>query len=80
MEHLGSSNPRLHSDEVLIALAISATSNPVAAKALDQLARLRDCQAHATVILSATDSAIYKKLGLQMTCEPQYETNKLYHR
>ena len=80
VEHLGSSNPRLHSDEVLIALAISATSNPVAAKALDQLARLRDCQAHATVILSATDSAIYKKLGLQMTCEPQYETNKLSHR
>ncbi len=80
VEHLGSVNPRLHSDEVLIALAISATTDPTAAKALDQLAKLRDCQAHSTVILSPADSGVYKKLGLQLTCEAQYETNKLYHR
>ena len=80
VDHLGSQNPRLHSDEVLIALAISATSNPVAARALDKLAELQGCQAHATVILSSADSGVYKKLGLQLTCEPQYETNKLYHR
>ena len=63
VEHLGSLNPRLHSDEVLIALASSATSNPLADKAI-----------------SATDMRLYKKLGLQVTCEPQYETKKLYHR
>jgi len=80
VDHLGSANPRLHSDEVLIALAISATTNPVAAQALDQLPRLRDCQAHATVILPPNDAAVYKKLGVQVTCEPQYETKKLYHR
>lgn len=79
VEHLGSVNPRLHSDEILIALAISATTNPVAARALDCLADLRGCQAHTTVILSAADMGIYKKLGLQVTCEPQYESNKLYH-
>ncbi len=80
VEYLGSQNPRLHSDEVLIALASSATNNPLAALALEQLAALRDCQAHATVILSGTDMTIYKKLGLQVTCDPQYETKKLYHR
>ena len=80
VEYLGSVNPRLHSDEILIALASSAKSDPLAAKALDQLAHLRNCQAHSTVILSATDMGIYKKLGVQTTCEAQYETNKLYHR
>ena len=79
VDHLGSVNPRLHSDEILIALGISANTNPVAARALEQLAQLRGCQAHATVILSGADMGIYKKLGLQITCEPQYETNKLYH-
>ncbi|WP_251445285.1 DUF1846 domain-containing protein [Vermiculatibacterium agrestimuris] len=80
VEHLGSKNPRLHTDEVLIALASSAVSNPLADQAMDQLASLKDCQAHATVILPANDASIYKKLGVQVTCEPQYETNKLYHR
>jgi uncharacterized protein (UPF0371 family) len=80
VQHLGSVNPRLHSDEVLIALAISATTDSKAMKALDQLAQLRSCQAHSTVILSGTDLGIYKKLGLQTTCEPQYETKKLYHK
>ena len=79
VECLGSVNPRLHSDEVLIALASSATSNPLAAKALDQLPRLRGCQAHVSVILSATDTRTYQKLGLQTTCEARYETKKLYH-
>ncbi len=80
VEHLGSRNPRLHTDEVLIALASSATTNPLADKAMDQITNLRDCQAHVTVILSAADMEIYKKLGLQTTCEPRYETKKLYHR
>ncbi|MEG1857311.1 MAG: DUF1846 domain-containing protein [Pseudoflavonifractor sp.] len=80
VDHLGSSNPRLHSDETLVALAISASSNPLAARALEQLSALRGCEAHASVILSPADSVTYSKLGLRLTCEPQYETNKLYHR
>ncbi len=77
--HLGSHNPRLHSDEILIALAISAATDPLAAKALEMLDELRDCEAHASVILSSADSTIYSKLGLRLTCTPQYQTNKLFH-
>ena len=77
--HLGSSNPRLHSDETLIALAISAASDPIAAKALAQLSALRGCEAHSSVILSQIDQITNSKLGIRLTCEPQYETNKLYH-
>ena len=79
-KHLGALIPRLSADEVLIALAISATTNPVAGLALEHLADLRGCQAHSTVILPDADMAVYKKLGLQVTCEPQYETNDLYQR
>ena len=77
--HLGSRNPRLHSDEVLIALAISAATDPVAAKALEALELLRDCEAHSSVILSSTDSTIYSKLGMHLTCSPKYQSNKLFH-
>ena len=80
VHHLGSVNPRLHSDEILIALAISATANPLAKRALDQLSALRGCEAHSSVILSPVDSHTYSRLGLRLTCEPQYETNKLYHK
>ena len=80
VSHLGSQNPRLHSDEVLIALAISAATDPQAAKALDSLDRLRECEAHSSVILSVADSGTYQKLGLRLTCSPQYQTNKLYHK
>ena len=80
VNHLGSVNPRLHSDEILIALAISATTNPLAKRALDQLSALRGCEAHSTVILSPADAGTYSRLGLRLTCEPQYETNKLYHK
>ena len=80
VKHLGSANPRLHSDEVLIALASSANAEPKAARALEQLAAQKGCQAHCSVILSPADAGTYKKLGLQLTCEPQYQTNKLYHR
>lgn len=80
VEHLGSKNPRLHTDEVLIALASSAVANPLADKTMDQVALLRDCQAHISVLLSSVDMRLYKKLGLQVTCEPEYETNQLYHR
>ncbi len=78
--HLGSRNPRLHSDEVLIALAISTATVPLAAQALDSLDRLRDCEAHSSVILTAADASTYAKLGLRLTCTPQYQGSQLYHR
>ena len=78
--HLGSRNPRLHSDEVLIALAISAATDPRAAQALNALGQLRDCDAHSSVILSSADSKIYSKLGMHLTCSPRYQTNKLCHK
>ena len=80
VHHLGSHNPRLHSDEILIALAISAATDPQAASALNSLSALRNCEAHSSVILSAADSGIYSRLGLHLTCSPQYQTNQLFHR
>jgi len=80
VHHLGSANPRLHSDEVLIALATSANTDPLAQKALEHLGQLKGCQAHCSVMLSPADSVTYKKLGLMLTCQPQYQTNKLYHK
>lgn len=77
---LGNNNPRLHSDEVLIALSISATINPVSHLALQQLPKLMGCEAHSTVILSEVDINIYRKLKMNLTCEPKYQTKKLYHR
>ncbi len=78
--HLGSRNPRLHSDEVLIALAISTATVPMAAQALDSLYKLRDCEAHSSVILTAADSGTYSKLGLRLTCTPRYQGSQLYHK
>ena len=80
VQHLGSHNPRLHSDEILIALAISAATDPRAARALEMLDALRDCDAHSSVILSSADSTIYSKLGLHLTCTPRYQSNKLFHK
>ena len=80
IENLGNQNPRLHADEVLIALAISATTNPMATVAMEQLHKLKGCQAHISVIVSAVDKTIYRKLGIDLTCEPVYETKKLYHK
>ena len=78
--HLGSRNPRLHSDEVLIALAISSATVPLATRALDNLDKLRDCEAHSSVILTAADSGTYSKLGLRLTCTPRYQGSQLYHK
>ena len=78
--HLGSRNPRLHSDEVLIALAISTATVPLAAQALDSLDKLRDCEAHSSVILTAADSGTYARLGLHLTCTPRYQGSQLYHK
>lgn len=78
-ECLGNHNPRLHLDEVLIALSISATTDDIARRALDALGRLRNCEAHSTVILAQVDENVLKKLGVRMSCEPRYQTKKLYH-
>ena len=77
---LGNHNPRLHSDEVLVALAVSAASNANAAEAMRQLPRLRGCEAHSSVILSQVDEEVYRRLGLNLTCTPHYETSKLDHK
>ena len=73
-------NPRLHTDEVLLALTISALTNPVAQKAKEQLANLQGCDAHFTVILSDEDESLLKRLGIHVSCEPHYETKQLYHK
>lgn len=77
--HLGHNNARLHLDETLLALAVSAPNNENAAHALSCLSKLRGCEAHSTVILSQGDVQTFKKLGINLTCEPQYRTKKLYH-
>ena len=78
--HMGNHNPRLHTDEILIALSICAATNPTAALAIQQLAKLRGCEAHSTVILSRVDENVFQKLGINITCEPQYQTKRLYHK
>lgn len=78
--HLGNRNPRLHIDEVLIALSICAATDEKAQLALDQLEGLKGCEAHSTVILASTDEKMFKKLGVNLTCEPKYQTKKLYRR
>jgi uncharacterized protein (UPF0371 family) len=80
IENLGNHNPRLHADEILIALSIAATTDPVADHAMRQLPKLKGCEAHTTVIVSEVDRNIYRKLGLHLTCSPVYATKKLYHR
>jgi len=79
-ENLGHHNPRLHSDEVLVALAICALTNPLAEMAQQQLGKLRGCDAHFSVIISEEDEKLYKRLGINVSCEPKYETKRLYHR
>ena len=79
VEHLGNHNPRLHTDELLIALSICAVTNPLVELAIDQLDKLRGCEAHSTVILSRVDENLFSKLGVNITYEPLYQAKKLYH-
>ena len=80
VEHLGNHNPRLHTDELLIALSICAVTNPLAELAIDQLGKLRGCEAHSSVILSRVDENLFSKLGVNMTYEPRYQAKKLYQK
>lgn len=73
VEHLGNQNPRLHTDETLLALAICATTSPEAKCATEQISKLRGCDVHSTVILSAVDERTFKRLGVNLTCEPKYQ-------
>lgn len=75
----GSNNPRLHPNEVLIALSICALTDPVAAKAREQLSKLRHSEMHSSVIVSESDEHTLKKLGINLTCSPLYESKRLYH-
>ena len=77
--YLGSKNPRLHTDEVLIALSMCAATDRNAQIALEQLPKLRGCQVHTSVMLSSVDINMFKKLGIQLTSEPIYEHKKIYH-
>jgi uncharacterized protein (UPF0371 family) len=76
---LGGHNPRLHLDEILVTLSISAVTNPLAELALAQLPKLRGSQSHSSVILNEVDASTLRKLGIELTSEPIYATKKLYH-
>ncbi len=78
-EIMGNHNPRLHTDEVLEALSICAVTSDVAKKALQEAHNLKGCEAHSSVILSRVDEDVFRKLGVNITFEPRYQTKKLYH-
>ena len=73
VDHMGHRNPRLHTNEVLIALSICAASDPAAELAMEQLSRLRGCELHSSVILSEVDEQTFKRLGVNLTCQPRYK-------
>ena len=79
-EHLASTNHRLHSDETLIALSITSGSSLAAEKVIDALPQLRGCDAFFSVIISTTDEEVYRKLGINVCCEPKFERRTFYHR
>ena len=79
IQHMGNHNPRLHTDEILIALSICAATSSVAKKAMAELENLKGCEAHSSVILSSVDENVFRKLGVNITYEPKYQTKKLYH-
>ncbi len=78
INHMGSVNPRLHTDEILISLAVSAVTNPTAKKALEQLRKLKGSEFHSSVILSHVDEATLRNLGINVTCEPKRQPEKNY--
>ncbi len=77
---LGNRNPRLHTDEILIALSICASTDMNAKRAMEQLQNLRGSEAHSSVILSQVDMNVFRKLGINLTCEPDYQSQRLYHQ
>ncbi len=79
-EHLGNKNPRLHSDETLLALSVSSAENPLAEQLIDNADKLKGCDAYFSVIISSKDEMLYKKLGMNVCCEPRYESHRYYHK
>lgn len=79
VNHLRNRNPRLHTDELLIALSICAATDETAKKAMEQLKNLSGSEAHSSVILSSVDRNVFRKLGINLTCEPEYQSKGLYH-
>ena len=75
VNHMGSVNPRLHTDEILLSLSVTAVTNPTAKLAMQQLSKLKGSQLHSTVILSHVDTKVFKKLGVDVTCEPKKQSN-----
>ncbi|MBO4918574.1 MAG: DUF1846 family protein, partial [Erysipelotrichaceae bacterium] len=78
-QYLRGHNPRLHTDEVLIALAVDSITSDICDKALKALEKLKGCEVHSSVILSQVDVNVFKKLGMHLTMDPIYQTKKLYH-
>ncbi len=78
-QYLRGHNPRLHTDEVLIALAVDSTTSDICDRALKALEKLKGCEVHSSVILSQVDVNVFKKLGMNLTMDPIYQTKKLYH-
>ncbi len=76
VDHLGNRNPRLHTDEILVALSICAATDPVAESAMEQLESLRGCEVHSSVMLSQIDEKIFKRLGVNLTCEPNFKQSQ----
>lgn len=76
-EYLGGHNPRLHTDEVLVALSVLSSKDENCQKALEQLPKLNGCQVHSTVMLSEVDRKIFKKLGVGLTCDPNRKKSGL---
>lgn len=79
-EHLGNTNPRLHSDETLLALSVSSSTNPLAERLIDNADKLRGCDAYFSVIISGTDEKLYRTLGVNVCCEPKFESHRYYHK
>ena len=77
---LGDHSSLLHLNEILIALSVTAVNNENARKALEHIPDLKGCEAHSSVILSQVDETVFKKLGVNLTCEAHYESQKLYHK
>jgi uncharacterized protein (UPF0371 family) len=78
-DYLGNRSPRLRTDEILVALSVSAATSPSAEIALKMLPGLRGCEAHSTMILPSAEEDVLRKLGISITCDPYYPTSKLYH-
>ena len=80
VEHLNSRNQRLHSDEMLIALSVSSATNPRAEEVIAATGELKGCDAYFSVIITPTDARTYRQLGINVCCEPKYESGSYYHR